>query len=1434
MVDKVHPLKIESTSTGGGQNDLLPTEMNSTSDYVATKGIAFENSDAQTLDVESGALTSSLNFNAPVVFAQSVYGSTGPGGAIIIAGTQAGSSPGNIYFGDDLVSFYTQSSHLIETFNIQLDEPSPNTMAYINSHNRFSSAGMTNGLLFTNGVLGLGATVKIDTLTGLLGASSGFIYTVGFTGTLFFTNSVLGDAASATGTSVNSIIGTTKQISVANGTSTILGLTNVVLSLPQNIDTGASVTFANAALNSGNLTSTAATFNLINSNVGVINFGGAATLIQTLTGITGGNSFFKMGQGTGAMFLDVNGGLNENKQLRFLMNSLRRWVVTSNNISESGSNAGSNMQFGAYDDSGTFIDNPLEFRRVINGTIFLNRPAQFATTVIIYGLTGIIGATGNNSLYNIGLTAPLFFTNGVIASTGTISGATNPLFYTNNIVAAYASFTLGTFIGQTAFAATTGFLSIGTVFGQTCLSVGRGADANTDGATLIAISSDRGWSFQQESTSGSAALRLRNTGGGNKNFYIDTSGAFSLRDLSGVSYTILALNTLQSTVQETRQHWATTSVNGDNAIMAQYIQHIWVGASVSGGQFNSIYVAPNFASTVNGITGSVRIFQARMDTPGTAGITLNNEYAYLAELRRANSGQVQNMYGFYASQQSATGGTIGVAYGLRIDNLTLGITNWAIASDGANSYHVGSIRFGSTGAPSTTIDVLGTGNFASLVTFKSGIDMNDSDNVIENIYSNQANQRAGIAFEHQASGNQVGAVYQLVGVSLFPNSTTNPQFVRNNAAVAPNITRLNAQGFYYYGDATAAGGTYTPTERLSIQRDGTGAITGDLTITKTANNSILTTNLTATATSNDQYAARINITPNPASGTANFYGLYCEPTVTTSAVDLSAVVGCDFRVNTPGLSITISDTYGVVGSLQKTNAGTATRMVGLYALQRGSTTTATVGTAFGLKIDNITVGQTNWAIGSLGANSFHVGNMRFGATTVPAATVDITGNLTVSSTATINAPVIITTASTPLISASNASTSGNQGIRVQTLGAANTGSPYYEWRRSGDSLTWLAFRTASAADNTHDNLNFGFMSIGSTPALSIGYSGTLGVLTSTVPHAGIGSARFAMDAPDGSTLGPHLQMTTQLDDYPLMQILPWTHDNVNIFFDNYWDGANFRSGHTTAAFRIRKVNGNFQIDAATPATTQGATLDTSFVNAIRMDGVGQLQLTRGIDMSYNTIMHEDWISAGSAGTYNWSNSSSTSGTANLDSSRVDQDHWGVVKLTVQSRTDPDIGCLNIGSNVIRFGDAAVFFETNVNVDTLSTSAQEFAFFIGFGDVTSTASGQVDAVGFLYERSTSTNWLMLTSSNSTQTKTDLGTAVGFSTWIKLGFAMNTSANSIIPYVNGVAGTAVTANIPTAVNRLLGLNIIAEKINGTSTSRSVFVDYFKYGALFGTRK
>lgn len=69
-VDKVKPLKIESSATGGTEDNLFPTEADPTEDYLAAKGIAFENLDTHLVD----RVGNDIRFTDPAVGTETVDG----------------------------------------------------------------------------------------------------------------------------------------------------------------------------------------------------------------------------------------------------------------------------------------------------------------------------------------------------------------------------------------------------------------------------------------------------------------------------------------------------------------------------------------------------------------------------------------------------------------------------------------------------------------------------------------------------------------------------------------------------------------------------------------------------------------------------------------------------------------------------------------------------------------------------------------------------------------------------------------------------------------------------------------------------------------------------------------------------------------------------------------------------------------------------------------------------------------------------------------------------------------------------------------------------------------------------------------------------------------------------------------------------------------
>jgi hypothetical protein len=147
-----------------------------------------------------------------------------------------------------------------------------------------------------------------------------------------------------------------------------------------------------------------------------------------------------------------------------------------------------------------------------------------------------------------------------------------------------------------------------------------------------------------------------------------------------------------------------------------------------------------------------------------------------------------------------------------------------------------------------------------------------------------------------------------------------------------------------------------------------------------------------------------------------------------------------------------------------------------------------------------------------------------------------------------------------------------------------------------------------------------------------GSDGKIGLGTGVIPHGGIGAAMLALEGTNISVAaGPHIQATTAIDDYPLLQILNWTHDSIHIAFDAYYDlswrssdpGSNFHLVKDTDQLRIEYDSGIAAGDVVTWNT--GITLDTAGNIGIGTSAPNSL-------MEWNfTTENLEFVNAGSAG-----------------------------------------------------------------------------------------------------------------------------------------------------------------------------------------------------------
>jgi hypothetical protein len=125
----------------------------------------------------------------------------------------------------------------------------------------------------------------------------------------------------------------------------------------------------------------------------------------------------KVAAGTTRMLLDGDAG--QSKIITYRTAGLQRWGLYSNNIAESGSNAGSNFVLRRYSDAGTLLGTPLEVNRAtgvtkigegldLNGSVLNNFIPNTASTSANLTLNSTNASTYNSSV--IALTGALTIT----------------------------------------------------------------------------------------------------------------------------------------------------------------------------------------------------------------------------------------------------------------------------------------------------------------------------------------------------------------------------------------------------------------------------------------------------------------------------------------------------------------------------------------------------------------------------------------------------------------------------------------------------------------------------------------------------------------------------------------------------------------------------------------------------------------------------------------------------------------------------------------------------------------------------------------------------------------------------------------------------------------------------------------------------------------
>lgn len=371
----------------------------------------------------------------------------------------------------------------------------------------------------------------------------------------------------------------------------------------------------------------------------------------------------------------------------------------------------------------------------------------------------------------------------------------------------------------------------------------------------------------------------------------------------------------------------------------------------------------------------------------------------------------------------------------------------------------------------------------------------------------------------------------------------------------PNLTSVQSQTVTLSGPLTVEAASVI---NQDVTTDGTptfGSVTADST-TLDANQLTSTTGLTLNSTS-----ANLALTTTTSG----------DVTVTTSGGGDFVVNTDDFVVDQATSSISTAGNATITGGTVTVGDGsTLVDGVGIMTVEAGGVVsiTDTLRVNGGIDLENngliATDSGANISITTLGTD-----NIRFVTNTASErmSIAGATGNITITgeindsnSDVTINDGLTVTGAiSGASLSADNTTLDANQLTSTTGLTLNSTSAN-------------LALTTTTSGDITM-----------SPTSGEVEISTELGIGTTSV-----GTGRFAINGTSLSVAdGPHSEFYLDSESHPAMQILPYTHDNVNLVFDAYFNGA-WRSSDVGSNFNISKSGDNLRLQYDSGVTAGSA------------------------------------------------------------------------------------------------------------------------------------------------------------------------------------------------------------------------------------------------------
>jgi hypothetical protein len=218
-----------------------------------------------------------------------------------------------------------------------------------------------------------------------------------------------------------------------------------------------------------------------------------------------------------------------------------------------------------------------------------------------------------------------------------------------------------------------------------------------------------------------------------------------------------------------------------------------------------------------------------------------------------------------------------------------------------------------------------------------------------------------------------------------------------------------------------------------------------------------------------------------------------------------------------------------------------------------------------------------------------------------------------------------------------------------------------------------------------------------------------------------------------------------------------------------------------------------------------------------VSSVGSRLYCENDDFNYGTLSNWQSTNAGSG-------SSSQTGAYGIDGvSRA----IGVWQMDTGT-TSTGRSAISKGIGNLLFGYAFHCFEARAAVEDLSNSTERYVVTHGFGNHWTTATPQpTNGVVFVYDESTSVNWLAKCFDNGIETSVDTGFAVSVQ-YQTFRIDVTEDASQALFYINGTLVATITTNIPVIGGQFVGQGFKIQKSNGTGV-RNFSVDFYEYKAV-----